>query len=48
MRGADNYSESLFTTAKLEDFVPADHPLRPIRTWVNSALAKMDEKFSAM
>lgn len=24
MRGADNYSESLFTTVKLEDFVPAD------------------------
>ena len=48
MRGADSYSESLFTTVKLEDFVPADHPLRPIRTWVNDALAKMDTKFSAM
>jgi hypothetical protein len=23
--------EALFTMAKLEDFVPADHPLRPIR-----------------
>ena len=23
MRGADSYSESLFTTVKLEDFVPA-------------------------
>ena len=48
MRGADSYSESLFTTMKLEDFVPANHPLRPIRTWVNDALAKMDAKFSAM
>ena len=48
MRGADSYSESLFTTVKLEDFVPANHPLRPIRTWVNDALAKMDAKFSAM
>ena len=48
MRGADSYSESLFTTVNLEDFVPAKHPLRPIRTWVNDALAKMDAKFSAM
>ena len=48
MRGADSYSESLFTTVKLEDFVPAKHPLRPIRTWVNDALAKMDARFSAM
>lgn len=48
MRGADSYNESLFTSVKLEDFVPANHPLRPIRTWANDALAKMDEKFSAM
>jgi transposase len=48
MRGADAYNEALFTTVKLEDFVPAKHPLRPIRTWVNDALAKMDAKFSAM
>ena len=48
MRGADSYSESPFTTVKLEDFVPANHPLRPIRTWVNESLAKMDIKFSAM
>jgi transposase len=48
MRGADAYNESLFTTVRLEDFVPANHPLRPIRIWVNEALAKMDEKFSVM
>src|ERR1044072_7447457 len=48
MRGADSHSESLFTTVKLEEFVPASHPLRPIRSWVNDALAKMDAKFSAM
>ena len=48
MRGADSYNESLFTTVKLEEFVPANHPLRPIRLWVNEALAKMDGKFSAM
>ncbi len=27
--------ETLFTTVKLEDFVQADHPLRPIRLLVN-------------
>ena len=48
MRGADSHIESLFTTVKLEDFVPANHPLRPIRVWVNDALGKMDAKFSAM
>lgn len=48
MRGADGYNESLFTTVRLENFVPADHPLRPIRLWVNDALAKMDARFSAM
>jgi transposase len=48
MRGADTFTESLFTMAKLEEFVPVDHPLRPIRAWVNDALAKMDRRFAAM
>lgn len=48
MRGADVYNESLFSTIRLEEFVPASHPLRPIRTWLNDALAAMDERFSAM
>jgi transposase len=48
MRGADRYTEALFSTVRLEDFVPSNHPLRPVRAWVNEALAKMDCKFSAM
>jgi transposase len=48
MRGADSYNESLFTTVKLEEFVPANHPLRTIRVWVNETLSKMDVTFSAM
>ena len=48
MRGADTFTESLFTLRKLEDFVPASHPLRPIRQMVNAALMKMDVLFSAM
>ncbi len=38
MRGADTFTESLFTMRHLDDFVPANHPLRPIRVMVNAAL----------
>ena len=48
MRGTDGYNESLFSTVRLEDFFPASHPLRPIRSSMNEALAKMDGKFSSM
>ena len=46
MRGADTFTESLFTMRHLEDFVPGDHPLRPIRQMVNEALVKMDVLFA--
>ena len=46
MRGMDEMQEALFTTVKLEDFVPADHPLRPIRLRVNQALKRLDGLFS--
>lgn len=42
MRGIDGMQEGLFTVAKLEDFVPADHPLRPIRQLVNDALGQLN------
>ena len=48
MRGADTFTESPFTLYRLEDFVPADHPLRPIRQMVNEALVKMDTLFAGM
>lgn len=48
MRGADGYSEQLFTMVRLEEFVPQSHPLRPIRAWTNEALASMDGRFAAM
>jgi hypothetical protein len=38
----------VFTTVRPESFVPADHPLRPIRPGVNDVLGKMDASFSAM
>ena len=48
MRGADTFTESLFTMRKLEDFVAADHSLHPIRAMVNEALIKMDDLFAGM
>ena len=48
MRGADHFTESLFIMRKLEDYVPADHPLRPIRAMVNEALARLDPLFQQM
>ena len=48
MRGADGYTESMFTMTRLDDFVPANHPLRPIRLWLNEALTRMDTVFSRM
>jgi len=46
MRGSDAMQESLFTVAKLDDFVPPDHPLRAIRLLVNEALAAMNARFN--
>jgi len=38
----------MFTVLKLDDFVPKDHPLRPIRAWLNDALKRMDDVFARM
>ena len=46
MRGADAMQESLFTVAKLDDFVPEDHPLRGVRLLVNTALVEMNTRFN--
>ncbi len=48
MRGADTFTESLFTMRKLEDFVPARHPLREIRKTANTALEKLGPMLTAM
>lgn len=46
MRGSDGMQESLFTMAKLDDFVPSDHPLRPIQALVNEALVRLNGLFN--
>ncbi len=48
MRGADITQETLFTTAKLDDFVPDDHPLRAIRQLTDQALRRMSGLFSTL
>jgi transposase len=48
MRGADTFTEGLFSMKKLDDFVPSDHPLRAIRAMVNEALAQMGALFGKM
>ena len=48
MRGADTFTEGLFTLKKLDDFVPTSHPLRVIRAMANDALAEMGELFAQM
>jgi hypothetical protein len=48
MRGADTFTESLFSVRRLDDFVPANHPLRPVRKMVNEALKAIEPQLSAM
>jgi transposase/RNase P/RNase MRP subunit p29 len=45
MRGEDLQQHELFSYGSLEERVPADHPLRPIRTMVDGALKALDGRF---
>jgi transposase len=48
MRGSDERTGSLFSFVDLEDRVPKDHPLRPVRLLVNDALAALSADFAAL
>lgn len=48
MRGVDAFTESRLTMRHLDDFVPSDSPLRPIRQMINEALVGMDAIFAGM
>ena len=48
MRGSDGMQETLFTVAKLDDFVPGDHPLRSIAGLVNEALKGLNGLFNSI
>jgi transposase len=45
MRGKDLQQHELFSYGSLEQRVPADHPLRPIRVMVDEALKEMSARF---
>ena len=45
MRGEDIQQHELFSYGGLEDRVPANHPLRPIRVMVDEALKQMSARF---
>ena len=48
MRGADDRSDFLFSYVSPEHRVPADHPLRPIRTMTDAALERLSDRFQTM
>ena len=48
MRGKDRRSEGLFSYVRLEQRVPADHPLRAIRELVDAALAELSRDFGKL
>jgi transposase len=48
MRGEDHRAESLFSYLRLEDRIPANHPLRAIREVVDAALAKLSRAFAKL
>lgn len=48
MRGFEEQSDSLFVYVSPESFVPKDHPLRPVRQMVDTALDNLSPVFCQM
>jgi transposase len=48
MRGKDDRSEILFSCIRLDERIPADHPLRVIRQLVDAALAELSRAFAKL
>src|ERR1035441_5407289 len=48
MRGNDEKQEAMFSYRSLEERIPADHPLRAIRSMVDAALRELDVHFAAL
>jgi transposase len=45
MRGSDREQGSMFSYVSLEERIPADHPLRPMRAMVDEALKGLSRRF---
>jgi transposase len=48
MRGREEGSEGLFSYVRLEERIPADHPLRSIRPLVDEALGSLNGRFEGL
>lgn len=48
MRGRDARSEGLFSYVRLEERIPADHPLRPIKALADEALGALNQRFEGV
>jgi len=48
MRGKDDRSEILFSYIRLDERIPADHPLQVIRQLVDAALAELSRAFTKL
>jgi transposase len=48
MRGQDDRSEGFFSYVRLEERIPRDHPLRPIRALADQALGSLHERFEGL
>ena len=48
MRGRDDRSEGLFSYVRLEERIPADHPLRPIKRLTEEALGALNGRFEEL
>lgn len=48
MRGRDKQQQTMFSVVSPEKRVPANHPLRPVKTMVEQRLASLSEQLDAM
>lgn len=48
MRGRDDRSEGMFSYVRLEERIPADHPLRTIRALADEALGSLNKRFEGL
>lgn len=48
MRGRDDRSKGLFSYVRLEERIPADHPLRAIGGLCDEAFGCLDARFEAL
>src|ERR1700682_118965 len=48
MRGRDDRSEGFFSYVRLEQRIPADHPLRPIKALADEALGALHQRFEGL